>query len=81
MHNGVSQESVQKAFHDANKGYEEYQTRTHDGELKFFPKLSEAFEYAWANPEVWKISWTRTNGQRARFVKQAESGMWKDDPI
>jgi len=77
----LSQTAVQKAFQEVNKCYEEYQTRTHDGELKFFPKLSEAFEYALANKAVWKISWTQVNGERARFVRHGDKDTWSNDPI
>ena len=50
----------------------EVQTRNANGELKFFPTVKEAFDYADEHSDVWKVSFDGT-----RFVRiEAVDGRW-----
>lgn len=50
----------------------EVQTRTHCGELKYWPTLRDAFIYAKSNEDVWKISFETVPGERCRLVKEGD---------
>lgn len=56
----------------------EVQTRSSCGELKYFPTLREAQDYADENPEVWKISFALSTGERVRLVKREAGWVWED---
>lgn len=56
----------------------EFQTRRHNGELRFFDTLAAALRDADDSPygegdarEVWKISFSLPNGERVRLVRQS----------
>jgi len=56
----------------------EVQTRSSCGELKYFPTLREARDYADGNSEVWKISFALSTGERVRLVKRDAGWVWED---
>lgn len=55
----------------------EVQTRNHEGELMFHRTLSEAFEWAEIDDEVWKISFNFM-GERIRLVRNGGAGWWHE---
>jgi hypothetical protein len=58
---------------------ETIQTRKRDGSLQFFDSFKEAFEYAQANKEVWKIS---SKGVRlVRVVDTDGEDAWSYQPL
>lgn len=54
------------------------QTRSDGGDLQYFATVGEAFRYAAAHPNVWKISWSEA-GQRVRLIRRL--GLWAYEPI
>ena len=47
----------------------EIQSRTNDGELRYFQTLKEAMRDALVDSTVWKISFSLPNGERVRLVR------------
>ena len=56
----------------------EVQTRNALGELKFFPTVTEAMEYAEAHEDVWKVSFGLPNGERVRLVRKESCFVYED---
>lgn len=57
------------------------QTRDEDGALHFFDTVSKAFEYAYATPSVWKISWTDSETEERIRMVRVDRGGWEFSPI
>jgi hypothetical protein len=60
-----------------------YQTRDEIGELRYFPTLKEAMDYANEHDSVWKVSWALHEGSefRCRLVFDEDSDIWQYEPI
>jgi hypothetical protein len=56
------------------------QTRSQDGELRFFDTFDEAKKHAKSDWSVWKISMTLHTGERLRLVKN-EDGQFFEEGI
>ena len=56
----------------------EVQTRTHCGELKYWPSLKDAFLWASANEDVWKISFPAGPSERCRLVKKNDEWVYEN---
>lgn len=64
----------------------EVQTRNNEGVLVYFDHAEEAFDYAdhkggTGDSTVWKISWSRSDGTRFRFVRDLPDRKWREEPI
>jgi hypothetical protein len=57
------------------------QVRSYNGGLNYFNSVTDAFEYAKTDFEVWKISWHEKESQRrVRFVRM-DDDTWKFEPL
>jgi hypothetical protein len=50
------------------------QTRDESGELRFFKTFAEAYSYAKAHTDVWKLSFSLPTGERVRLVRLVPAG-------
>jgi len=59
------------------------QTRNENGELRYFSSITDAFEYANHEADVWKISFDDSNGKRIRLTRREVNGLilWEYSPI
>lgn len=55
------------------------QTRDEEGHLEYWPTLKAAFEMAYRNQAIWKVSFNTANGERIRLIRMGEH--WVYDPI
>ena len=51
----------------------EIQTRANDGALAFYDTLLEAYNQAYINRSIWKISFSLPTGERVRLVRNSET--------
>lgn len=59
----------------------EVQTRCTWGSLQYFPTLKEAFREAAKNPEIYKVSFGLTSGERVRLVRGNDGNFYYEDII
>lgn len=63
----------------------EVQTRSHNGEIRRFKTLLEAFLYADTEYNVWKISFNAEDGSRVRLVERFDEQQgdrcWRFEPL
>lgn len=56
----------------ARAGVQTAQTRHNDGEILSWVSVTEAFEYAGPDEDVWKISFNDSDGRRVRLVRTTD---------
>ncbi len=47
-----------------------YQTRSEEGELRYFDTLKEALDHGNRDLSIWKISFATWNGDRIRLIRR-----------
>lgn len=57
---------------NGDNGFQAAQTRDNDGEILSWGSVTEAFEYAEPDDDVWKISFNDSNGRRVRLVRTTD---------
>jgi len=57
----------------------EVQTRSVQGELRFFPTVKEAFAEAEKNQDIYKVSFGLTSGERVRLVRGEDNRFFYED--
>ncbi len=55
------------------------QTRSDRGELKYFFTVKEAFAQAAKDPEIYKVSFGLTSGERVRLVRREGGDFYYED--
>lgn len=82
MKNNNKDKDEQKMTGDPAFGFQrEYQTRSEENGLEFFPTAAEAFEHAEMDKTVWKISWQETETKRVRLVRTCDYDGWHYEPM
>jgi hypothetical protein len=56
----------------------EVQTRSEDGELRYWSSLEEAFQHSKQNTSVWKISFPVGSGERCRLVRYNKAWIYEN---
>jgi len=57
----------------------EVQTRSVQGELRFFTTVKEAFAEAEKDPDIYKVSFGLTSGERVRLVRGDDNRFFYED--
>lgn len=53
------------------------QVRTEEGDLRYYPTLTEAFQAAQEDSRIWKISFSTETAERVRLVRRGDSWVYE----